>query len=138
LKKFILTDTNNIRGQYISSMYYQAKHNYDDDLKFYIICNNSQSNNREILHELIHNDINNIYCISLKIYEFHIPSNKMKEINNKLVEKFKNKNNQNFIAEEIEFSSIKDDCKLKLHIIITENYLNDKKYLLNNPSFEII
>jgi hypothetical protein len=138
LKKFILTDNKKIRGQYISSMQYQDKYSIDDDLKFYIICNNPNTYNRELLQNLIHNDINNIYNISSKVYEFNISCSKIKEIYNKLFEKLKKKHYQHFISEEFEFISINNDCKLKLHMIITEMYINDKKYLLNNPCFELL
>lgn len=144
MRNFILThynpDISNVVGQYVSSLFYQAKNSIEEDIIFYVTCNVFDKSNREKLQRVIDKNIEELYKVCYKVYEFYLSSPYIKTIYDDIYTKYKNdlSKKNSHISKEITIHSKNNDCKLNLYMIINHIYFHKKQYIINNPSFELL
>ena len=141
LRKFHITSykSHNMQacGQYISSLNYQTKNKIGHSLEFYIVgMMKGAMLNKKFIQSIFDSDISDIYHKCCEVYYFNITDSELlNEYKKVSIEHKQNESSHEHRA--IKVSSTDRKCVLTIHMLVTDELLNEDKYLLNNPSFEV-
>ena len=125
------------KGQYLSSINYQVKNKVGDSLQFYIVAKDKKTTStRKYIQSIFNDNITDIYHKTDAVYHFHVPCSFLENEYSKLKIDFANSNSK-YERSVFNVVSVDGKCCLSLHMLITKEYLDEKSYLLNNPSFKI-